>query len=106
MNALQLFEPNRKLIFNIKSSISIMSKIIMFMKTVFIISQSKCFMPFHPHIFPVFKPIQLFARLNKKLHLHLFKFTHTKDKLTGYNLISESFANLRNAKWQLHPPCL
>src|SRR5690606_2046679 len=39
----------------------------------------------------------------KKLHLHLLKLTHTEDKLAGYDFISESLANLRNSKRNLHP---
>src|SRR3954462_5264525 len=62
-------------------------------------------MPVKSRFFPVFKPFFLCAGTNKELHFHLFKFTHTKNKLTSNNFISECFTNLRNSKWNFHTCC-
>ena len=43
---------------------------------------------------------------NKKLHFHLFKFAHAENKLTCYDLVSESLTGLRNTKWNFHTRCL
>ena len=47
---------------------------------------------------PVIKPFKVCARLAEEFKLHLLKFTHTENKFARCNLVSEGFANLRNAK--------
>ena len=49
------------------------------------------------------KEIPWRAGANEKLHFHLFKFPHTKNKLPCNNFISKSFTGLCYAKWDFHP---
>ena len=59
------------------------------------------FVPIQSRFFPVRIPFLLRTRLHEKLHLHLFKFTHTEYKLTSNDLISKRLSYLCNTKWQL-----
>ena len=38
---------------------------------------------------------------DEELHLHLFEFTGTEDKVSGRNLVTERFSNLTDTKWWL-----
>src|SRR5690554_728997 len=62
-------------------------------------------MPLHSFFFPIFVPFHLLAWTYKKLHFHLFKFSHAKNKLASNNLIPKSFPNLGNSKRNSHPCC-
>jgi len=59
-------------------------------------------MPFQTGFLPGFKPIKLGTRFNKELHLHLFKLTHTEDKLTGNDFVTERLTNLSNTERYFH----
>src|SRR5450759_6727 len=102
MNTFNLFKTERKFKFNIGGCISIMGKFGMIVKTVILTSETKCLMPLHPYFFPFFKPFQFTARLNKELHLHLFKFPHPEYELPGDYFITECFTYLCNPKRYLH----
>src|SRR5688572_8393978 len=59
-------------------------------------------MPSHAGVSPLLVPIQFGARTYEELHLHLLKFTHPKDKLTGDDLISKSLSDLGDSEGNLH----
>ena len=59
-------------------------------------------MPGHSQLLPLVEPLHFGAGFNEKLHLHLFKLTHTEDELTCNDLVSEGFTNLGDTKRQLH----
>jgi hypothetical protein len=44
------------------------------------------------------EPLHLGAGFDEELHLHLFEFAHTKDELSRYNFIPESFPYLGDAE--------
>src|SRR5574337_516230 len=58
--------------------------------------------PFHPSFFPVIIPFHLCSWFNKKLHFHLFKFTHSENKLPGNNFVAKCFPCLCNAEGYFH----
>src|SRR5664279_807940 len=98
MDAFQLFPAKWKFEFNIKGSIRIMGQLDMIMKAEFFCGYPKTFMPFLSLFFPIVIPLHLCAWPNEKLHFHLFKFTHAKNKLPCYNFIAESFSGLCNTE--------
>ena len=104
MYTFYFFETKRHKEFDICSGISVVSQLIMVVETIMIITETKCFMPFQTHFFPFWEPLQFCTRFYKELHLHLFKFTHTENELTGHNLITESLTNLCNTKRYFHTP--
>src|SRR6056297_696358 len=106
MDTFQFLKAEGKFKFNVERGIGIMGQLIMFMKTEFGFIYSQSFMPFVTNLFPVFKPFHFFTRSDKILHLHLLEFPHAEDELPSYDLITESFANLGNTKWQFHPACV
>src|SRR5579859_5202137 len=55
-------------------------------------------MPFHPLVLPVLERLHVLARLDKKLHFHLFEFTRTENKVARRDLVGERFAYLRDPK--------
>ncbi|MPM53462.1 hypothetical protein SDC9_100230 [bioreactor metagenome] len=50
-------------------------------------------------------PFHLLSWSNKKLHLHLFEFTHSENKLSRNNFISKCFPDLSNSKRDFHSSC-
>src|SRR5450759_3377279 len=102
MNSFDLFKSERKFKFNISSSICIMCKLYMIVKTIIFASETKSLMPLHPCLFPFFKPLKLTAGLYEELHFHLFKLPHTEDKLPCYYFITECFPDLGNPERDLH----
>src|SRR5947209_10919210 len=102
MNTFYFFETHWKFIFYITSIISIKCRLCMRMKAIFFFGNTKAEMPLLPGFAPVFKPFFLSTRFTEKLHFHLFKLTHTEDKLAGYDLVAERLANLGDTKRYLH----
>src|SRR5690606_32608158 len=43
-------------------------------------------------------------RLDKVFDFHLLELTRTEDKITRSNLVTKCLTNLRDTKWDLHPP--
>src|SRR5574344_1136582 len=78
----------------------------MIMQTIFLLRNTKRQMPFLSSFFPIFKPLKFITRLYEVLHFHLLKLTHTEDKLTSNNLITEGFPYLSNSKRNLHSSSL
>ena len=103
MDTFYFFKSKRKFKFNIASFFCIVCQLHVVMVTVFVCTQSQRKMPLQTGFFPEFIPETFCARANKELHFHLFKFTHTEDKLTGNYLISKGFTSLGNPKRNLHP---
>src|SRR5690554_2591371 len=62
-------------------------------------------MPVLSCFLPILKPLCFCSRTDKELHFHLFKLSHTEDKLSCNYLISESLTNLCNTKRNLHSAC-
>src|ERR1035437_7200340 len=106
MYSFHFLEPKRHFKFDISSCIGIMGQFIVVVEMVFLVSQSKGFVPLKAEFLPMFEPFHFFSRTHEELHFHLFKFTHAEDKLTGNNLIAECFTNLANTKRDLHPASL
>ena len=63
-------------------------------------------MPSHTCLFPFGEPFEFSTRGYEELHLHLFELTHTEDKLTSNNLITERFTNLGDTERYLHATSL
>src|SRR5450759_5027153 len=103
MYSFNLFKHEWEFIFDVSCSICIMSKFNMIVKTVILTSKTKRLVPFHPYLFPFFKPIQFTPRLYKELHFHLFKFSHPEDELSGNYFIAKRFSYLSNPKRNFHP---
>src|ERR1035437_1196748 len=102
MNSLHFLKPKWKAVFNINCSIGIMRQFIVFVEPVVLTAKTQSLMPVHAGSSPFLKPFRIRTRTNKELHFHLFKFTHTENKLTGNNLVTESFTDLGNPEWNLH----
>src|SRR5664279_623570 len=102
MNSFYLFESEWELEFNICGSIRIMSQLDMIVKTIVFASESEGLVPVHSCRFPFAEPFKFRSRLNKKLHLHLFKFSHPENELPGYYFIPECLTDLSNSKRYLH----
>ena len=54
---------------------------------------------------PVLKPFKISAGLAEEFKLHLFKFTHTENEVTGSNFVTEALADLCNAERNLLAAC-
>jgi len=104
MDSFQLFESEWKFKFDICCCIGIMCQFLMVVESITILRHTQRLMPFDTCLFPVFIPFKLCSGAYKKLHLHLFKFTHTEDKLTRHDLVTEGFSYLGNTKRYLHTP--
>ena len=78
----------------------------MIMETIVIITHTKTLVPYQTMLLPVLKPLHLGSWLAEELHLHLFELTHTEDKLTCNNLVTEGLTNLTDTEWQFHTTCL
>src|SRR5690606_6452027 len=102
VDTLQLLEAHWKVEVYITGGISIVRQFHMVMEAIFGRVYTQVQMPFDALCFPVFIPLLLRAGANKKLHFHLLKFSHTENEASGHNLITESFANLCNAKRNFH----
>src|SRR5688500_17852932 len=102
MNSFHLFEPDRKIIFDITCCIGIMRQLHMIVEAVFLGRYSQALVPAHSFFLPVFVPLFLCTRPYKKLHFHLLKLTHSENKLPCYNLVPECFTYLRNSKRNFH----
>ena len=72
------------------------------MEAVLTLRESKTTVPVDTCFLPLLIPFEICSGLHKKLHLHLFKFTHTEDKLTGNNFIPERLPCLRDAERNFH----
>ncbi|GIV36493.1 MAG: hypothetical protein KatS3mg032_0872 [Cyclobacteriaceae bacterium] len=102
MDAFQFAEAHGKVKLNIAGSVGIVGQVKVVVKTVVLRAQPQGQVPFQAEFFPVFIPFHFFSGPYKKLHFHLFKLAHTKNKLAGHNFIAESLARLGNAKRYFH----
>ena len=102
MDTLYLLEAERHVEFDICCGIGVMSQFVVVVKTIVLSTETQILMPLHTCLLPFGKPVQLSTGLNKELHLHLFEFAHTEDKLSGNNLVAESLTYLGNTEGQLH----
>ena len=102
MNSFHFPETKGEMKFNIAGCISIVGQFIMIVETVFFISHSKSRVPAKSFFFPIIIPLYFFSRLNKELHFHLFKFTHSENELPGNYFIPKCFSGLRNSKRNFH----
>src|SRR5690606_12645822 len=88
--------------FNIGCGIGVMSKLFVIVEAVIVFTEAQGKVPFQALLLPVLKPLKFGAGAHEVLHLHLLKLTHAEDKLTGYNFVTESLADLGNPKRDLH----
>src|SRR5574344_2265215 len=105
MNTFNLFKPERHFELNICSGICIMGKFLMIMETIILSTEAQSLMPFHTRLFPLCEPLHFGTRLNKELHLHLFKLPHTENELACNYLITESLAYLSYSERNFHTSC-
>ena len=106
MDAFHLLEAEWHLELYVGGCIGIVGEFVVVVETVVLGSEAKCLMPCHATLLPLVKPLELCAWLHEELHLHLLKLTHAEDELTGYYLVAEGFAYLRDAEWHLHATSL
>ena len=106
VNTFHFLESERHQEFNISSRICVVSQFIMVMITIACISETKSLVPFQTDFFPFLEPVEFGSRFYKELHFHLFELTHTEDKLTGNDLVTESLTNLCNTERNFHTTCL
>src|SRR5215213_1820654 len=99
MNTFYFLEANGKIILYVTSGIGIMSQLSVIVKAVLIGRNAQTQMPFQSFFFPMLVPFFLRSGTNKKLHFHLLKLSHSKDKLPRNNFISKRFSYLCNTKW-------
>src|SRR5574343_694208 len=102
MNTFHFFEADREIVFDIAGSFSIMRQFHVIVETITVGADTQTEVQFHAGFFPILIPLAFCAGTNKELHFHLFKFTHTENELTGYDLISESLSDLCNTEWHFH----
>ena len=104
MHPFKLFKAHGKVELDVTRRISIVGQLNVVVKTVHVLSQPQCVMPFDSGLLPVSVPLCLRAWLDKKLHLHLLKLPHAENELTGYDLVAKRLANLCDSKGDFHPP--
>ena len=102
VNAFYFFEAKRKFVFDVHGCVGVVGQLFMWVLAEFVSRCTQGQVPSHSGGSPLFVPFQLGARAHEKLHFHLFKLPHTEDKLTCYDLVTEGFANLSDAKRNLH----
>ena len=59
-------------------------------------------MPRHTCLLPLGEPVELGARLDEELHLHLLELAHTENELAGHDLVAEGLTNLCDTEGELH----
>src|SRR5262249_43799810 len=103
VNTFHLLKTNRELVLYITGRICIVRQLHMVVVAVLLFSNTETQMPFHAFFFPEGIPFFLGARAHEEFHLHLLKFTHTKDELAGNDFIPKSLTDLRYTKGNFHP---
>ena len=102
MNAFHFLEAKRKFKLDVHGGIGVVGQLFMRVLAEFVSRCTQGQVPSHSGGSPLFVPFQFGARTHEKLHFHLFKLPHTEDKLTCYNLVTEGFPDLSDAKRYLH----
>ena len=64
----------------------------------FLVLQAQRLQPVQTELLPVCVPLQVRIRLTEEFQLHLLEFSCTEGKVTGWDLISERFSDLRDTK--------
>jgi len=106
VDTFHLFEAEWEFKFDIGCSVGVVSQFFVIVEAVAVVAESEGTVPFHAGLAPVVEPFELFTRTNEELHLHLFEFAHTENKLTGHNLITECLTDLGDTEWKFHSTSL
>ena len=67
-----------------------------------VIAEAQCLVPFQADFFPFLKPVEFGSGFYEELHFHLFELTHTEDKLTRYDFITECLTDLSDTERYFH----
>src|SRR5439155_6673 len=59
--------------------------------------------PLHPLLTPELEPLEVRARLDEELHLHLLELARAEDEVPGRDLVTERLPDLRDAEGDLLP---
>jgi len=102
VNTFHFLEAERHQEFDIRSSIGIVSQLVMVVIAIMIIAEAQCLMPFQTGLFPSLEPVEFSTRFYKELHLHLLKLTHTEDELACNDFVTESLTDLCDTERNLH----
>ena len=102
VDAFHLFESKGEFEFDVHGRIGIVGQLFVWVLAEFVSRCAQSQVPSHSGGRPLFVPFQFGARAHKKLHFHLLKLPHTEDKLPCYDLVTEGFADLGDAKRNLH----
>ena len=69
---------------------------------VLLVAEAESLVPAQAQLLPVLEPLELLARTNEELHLHLLKLAHAEDELAGDDLVAEGLPDLGNPEGHLH----
>ena len=106
VDTLHLLEAEWEVILHISCGIGIVSQLVVVVEAIVLVAKAQSTVPSHTGILPLVPPLHLGSGLHEELHLHLLELSHTEDKLTSHNLVTERLTNLRNTERKFHTTCL
>ena len=104
VDALKLLEAHWELVFDVVGVLGVMGELIrtVAMPAQLVHAYAKFCVVCPALLSPVIEVFFVIARLHEILHFHLLEFAGAEDEVLGDNLVSESFADLCDAEWNLH----
>ena len=102
MDALDLLETEREVVFDVGRGIGIVRQFVVVVETVAVVAEAQCTVPGHTGLLPLLPPLHLLAGTYEELHLHLLEFAHAEDELPRHDLVAEGLADLRDAERKFH----
>ena len=102
MDALDLLETEREVVFDVGRGIGIVRQFVVVVETVAVVAEAQCTVPGHTGLLPLLPPLHLLAGTYEELHLHLLEFAHAEDELAGHDLVAERLSDLRDSERQFH----
>ena len=106
VDALNLLETEGEVVLNISCGVGIVGQLVVVVEAVVVVAEAQGTMPCHTCILPLVPPIHLSAGLHEELHLHLLELSHTEDKLTSHDLVTEGLTYLSDTEGELHTASL
>src|SRR3989338_6135215 len=98
VNAFELLETERKIIFEIISLLGIKNQILMLVPTEIFCLHSEIEIKLEAVFFQFFIRFHFLRRVGEILHFHLFEFARAENKLPRRDLIAENLADLSDAE--------
>src|SRR5207249_6185206 len=105
VNALELLPAERKFVLDVVRVLGVMGELFlgMLVKAQLLRPDAQTPQPLHPLLTPELEPLEVRARLDEELHLHLLELARAEDEVPGRDLVTERLPDLRDAEGDLLP---